>query len=145
MGKVGLSRAPEGLLTVAVILLASGASFGLGMLAERSLAGEGGGVKIEQLDAASSLPAAASEALAPVPTAPKTATPAPKVFTKKAAPTGTATAATGKYVASKNGTKFYLPSCATANRINEENKIYFTTEEEAEAAGFQPSSTCKGL
>ncbi|HXK35286.1 MAG TPA: hypothetical protein VJ103_02180 [Candidatus Paceibacterota bacterium] len=51
----------------------------------------------------------------------------------------------GSFVASKNGMKYYLTSCAGANRINEENKIYFDTKESAEAAGYAPSSTCKEL
>lgn len=53
--------------------------------------------------------------------------------------------ASGTYVASKNGTKYYLPTCASANRIKDENKIWFLSKEEAAAAGYAPSSTCKGL
>lgn len=44
------------------------------------------------------------------------------------------------FVASKNGKAYYLSTCA--NNINEENKIYFRTKEEAEKAGFQPAKTC---
>lgn len=143
-GKIGPRKLPEGALTALIVLLASSASFGLGMLAERSMSPKDEGVKIEGVSA-EALSAAA--ALAPIPktakSAPAARTAAPKAA--KALPTGTATAATGKYVASRNGAKYYLPSCGTANRINEENKIYFNTKEEAEAAGFTPSATCKGL
>ncbi len=52
---------------------------------------------------------------------------------------------TGKYVASKNGTKYYLPSCSGANRIKEENKVYFDSVEEAQAAGLEPAANCPGL
>lgn len=46
----------------------------------------------------------------------------------------------GEYVASKNGTKYYPKGCA--NRIKEENKIYFTTPENAEKAGFSLAKNC---
>ena len=140
-----LFRLPDGVLTVAVVLLASSASFGLGMLAERERGGEREGVKIEQIGGGEGLSAGVSAALAPIPRVSSSGGTTKSSYTKKALPTGTATAETGKYVASKNGTKYYLPSCGTVSRIKEENKIYFNTKEEAEAAGFGPSSTCKGL
>ncbi|PIS13539.1 MAG: hypothetical protein COT67_01210 [Candidatus Tagabacteria bacterium CG09_land_8_20_14_0_10_41_14] len=49
------------------------------------------------------------------------------------------------YVASKNGTKYHYPWCSGAQRINIENKIWFLTKEEAEAAGYTPAANCKGL
>lgn len=51
----------------------------------------------------------------------------------------------GGYVASKSGTKYHLPWCSGAKRIKEENKVWFATKEEAEAAGYSPASNCKGL
>lgn len=54
-------------------------------------------------------------------------------------------ATTGTYVASRIGTKFYLPTCATAKRIKEENKVWFATREDAIAAGYQPAANCKGM
>jgi len=51
----------------------------------------------------------------------------------------------GNYVASKNGTKYHYPWCAGAQSIKEENKIWFSTAEEAQKAGYQPASNCKGL
>ncbi len=144
VGKIGPGRLPDGLLTALVVLLASSASYGLGILTGQDMAHERGGVEIQQLAPAGDL--SASAALAPIPKSPKSSA-VSKGYTPpaKQEKTGTATAETGKYVASKNGTKYYLPSCGTVNRIKEENKIYFNTKEEAEAAGFGPSSTCKGL
>jgi hypothetical protein len=133
-GKGWLSKIPEGTLTVVVVLLASAASFGLGMLAEREM-GEGTPIQIEQLDA-STLPAAAGAA--PVP---HTVAPVPKTESVPTPPAKTS----GKYVASKNGEKFYLPTCSTVKRIKEENKVWFDTEEEAMAAGFTPGANCPGL
>ncbi len=47
-----------------------------------------------------------------------------------------------KFVASKNGTKYYPIGCKSASRIKDENKVYFLTVEEAEGANLTPSSTC---
>jgi hypothetical protein len=46
------------------------------------------------------------------------------------------------YVASLTGTKYHLPSCPGAKQIKEENKIWFTTKEDAEIAGYQPAANC---
>ncbi len=51
----------------------------------------------------------------------------------------------GKYVASRNGKKYYLPSCSGAKSISEANKIWFSTKEEAEKAGYAPATACKGI
>ena len=51
----------------------------------------------------------------------------------------------GNFVASKNGTKYHYPWCAGAQSIKEENKIWFSTAEEAQKAGYEPASNCKGL
>ena len=51
----------------------------------------------------------------------------------------------GKYVGSKNGRKYHFPWCPGAQRIAEENKVWFNSVEEARAAGYDPASNCKGL
>ncbi|MFZ2167848.1 MAG: hypothetical protein WAV50_03180 [Minisyncoccia bacterium] len=51
----------------------------------------------------------------------------------------------GQIVASKNGTKYYLPSCSGAGRISEANKIWFASSAAAVAAGYSPAANCKGL
>jgi len=51
----------------------------------------------------------------------------------------------GKYVASKNSNKYHAPWCSGAQRIKEENKIWFNSKEEAEASGYTPASNCKGI
>ncbi len=50
-----------------------------------------------------------------------------------------------RLVGSKNGTKYYYPWCSGVSRIAEANRIYFPTKSDAEAQGYTPSSTCKGL
>lgn len=49
------------------------------------------------------------------------------------------------YVASKTGTKYHLPWCSGAQRIKEENKVWFATKAAAEAAGYEPAANCKGI
>ncbi len=51
----------------------------------------------------------------------------------------------GQFLASKNGTKYYLPSCSGAKRIKPENIIYFSTREAAESAGYSKATNCAGL
>lgn len=51
----------------------------------------------------------------------------------------------GKYVASKNGTKYYLPWCGGVDRILEANKVWFATKEEAETRGLTPAANCSGI
>jgi hypothetical protein len=51
----------------------------------------------------------------------------------------------GKYLASKSGAKYHLPWCSGAQRIKEENKIWFETKEDAEKAGYGPAANCKGI
>ena len=48
-----------------------------------------------------------------------------------------------QFIASKNGQKYYPPGCASANRIKEENRVYYTSATEAEADGKELSSQCQ--
>lgn len=61
------------------------------------------------------------------------------------ASTTTATSAAGSVVASKNGTKYYLPSCSGADRISAANKVTFVSPAAAAAAGYTPAANCPGL
>ncbi len=49
------------------------------------------------------------------------------------------------FVASKSGSKYYLPACSGVSRIKEENKVWFDSATEAEAAGYGPAANCPGL
>ena len=80
---------------------------------------------------------------------------APKVtaetFTQKATIADTANTVPlvesngSQLVGSKNGKKYYYVWCSGVSRIAEENRVYFASKEDAEARGYTPSSTCKGL
>jgi hypothetical protein len=47
------------------------------------------------------------------------------------------------FFASSRGSKYYSIGCSGGKTLKPENKIYFTTEAEAIAAGYEKSSTCK--
>ena len=51
----------------------------------------------------------------------------------------------GSYVASRNGTKYHFPWCSGAQRMKEENKIWFASVGEAQKAGYAPAANGKGL
>lgn len=56
-----------------------------------------------------------------------------------------ASAGPHNFVASRNGTRYYIPTCTGAQRIKEENKIWFGSEAEARSAGYTPAAGCPGL
>lgn len=51
----------------------------------------------------------------------------------------------GFIVASRRGTKYHFPWCTGARAMNEENKVWFSSIEEAKNAGYTPAGNCKGL
>lgn len=131
-GKQVLGHIPPHVATVAILVLSSTAAFGLGILAGKDMeraSGAGKGFWIENMASSSSQAAAVSTGL-------------PRAPVSKAVSTAPSS---GGFVASKNGTKYYLPSCGGAGRIKEENKVWFTTKEDAEASGYTPASNCPGL
>jgi hypothetical protein len=48
-------------------------------------------------------------------------------------------------VASRSGTKYHLPDCPGAKQMKADNKIEFTSTDEARAAGYEPAGNCPGL
>ncbi len=46
------------------------------------------------------------------------------------------------FFASSRGSKYYTISCSAGKTIKQENRIYFATGEEAQAAGYTLSSGC---
>lgn len=128
-GKAFLGRIPPDVLVAGVLILSATLAFGLGILAGRDMAKAEGkdGFWIEQLPEkplpSAAAPAAAIKAFEPTIVAPTS----------------------GTYMASKNGTKYYLPTCGSAKRIKAENRVWFATKAEAEAAGYGPAANCPGL
>lgn len=48
-------------------------------------------------------------------------------------------------VASKNGTKYYLPSCSGASRIAPANLVSFPSPRAAKNSGYEPAANCPGI
>lgn len=46
------------------------------------------------------------------------------------------------FVASKNSNKYHLPTCQWANKIKPENKICFSSVQEAQSRGYQGAKCC---
>jgi hypothetical protein len=75
-----------------------------------------------------------------------TTTPKNSGSTNRSSPqTVTNKATGGQVVASKTGKKYYLPWCASAERILAKNKVFFASAFDAEKAGLTPASNCKGM
>lgn len=108
-----VAKVPRDGLILAVLVLASSLSFGLGYLAGLD-AGQTSGASLDMSPAA----------------------------TTSTDSTGSPQAA-GQVVASKSGTKYYLPSCAGAGRISDANKVWFVSASAASAAGYTPAANCK--
>lgn len=51
----------------------------------------------------------------------------------------------GEYVASKNGSRYYLPWCSGVKKISESNKVWFNSKKEAESKGYSHATNCKGI
>lgn len=49
------------------------------------------------------------------------------------------------FVASRNGKKYYYAWCDSAKTIKEQNRVWFSSAEEARKSGYQPAENCKGL
>jgi hypothetical protein len=109
----------EGFIMILIIILVGLAGFGLGRL---STAGETNPIIIQTGESAT-----------------------PQFPISNSAPqtlTGAENSSSGNIVASKNGTKYYFSWCSGVGRIQDQNKVYFTTEQEAIDAGYSKASGC---
>jgi hypothetical protein len=110
----------EGFIMILIIILVGLAGFGLGRL---GTAGEIHPVIIQTGENSSSptpISNSASQTLA-----------------------GAENSTSGNIVASKNGTKYYFSWCSGVGRIQDQNKVYFSTEQEAIDAGYSKASGCE--
>jgi hypothetical protein len=127
-----LSRLEPYIVPVIVILVGLGA-FGLGRL---SAAPQKQALRILYPDAQLATPIGASGS---------GLVDAAKSGDQPTATTGDFAVSPSEYVASKSGTKYYLTTCSSAGRIKDENRVYFGSQEEARAAGYEPAANCPGL
>lgn len=68
-----------------------------------------------------------------------TKTPKPKSTPK---PTKKAEVTTGRYVGNAKSGKFHKASCGSVKKMNDSNKVYFSSREEAVARGYVPCKIC---
>lgn len=115
----------KGAFFTVFVLLATCASFGLGRLS---------GLETVKKEVEVEFPKGQAEAAA-----------IGVAFSTTSAPLAATQKTSGKYVASKNGTKYHLTTCAGAKSISAKNKIWFDSKEEAEKMGYTPASNCKGM
>lgn len=119
--KAVLARIPRDVLVLGVLLLVSSLSFALGLLTGLEI-GQGDGRSLSEFPTVTDF----------------------SITTPTPAGVGAPTEASG-FVASKSGTKYYLPECSGADRISSANKIFFASASAAVAAGYAPAANCKGL
>src|SRR3989338_3258909 len=51
----------------------------------------------------------------------------------------------GLIVASRTGSAYYFPWCASASKIAPQNQVWFASEKKARQAGYSPAKNCRGL
>jgi hypothetical protein len=127
--KLKLKPYEQDVILVTIIILVALISFGLGRLS-----------KIRENRTPITIENAVRNILASTPSV-DTATTA----TKPGFVANSATREEKLFVASKNGTKYHYPWCPGALNIKEENKIWFSSKEQAEKAGYTRAGNCKGL
>jgi hypothetical protein len=114
------------ILTILVVILVGLASFELGRLSKHPSSG----INVEYQ--ASAL---ATEAEAAVINTQSTVSNTVTTSSKKPSNEG--------YFASKRGKKYYPSDCSAGKTIKMENRIYFATEADAVARGFEKSTSCR--
>ena len=107
------------LAVAGIVVLSSTASFGLGRIAKISTERQPLAIEVGESVATTT------------PSTPKPNPPRPATADQG-----------GKVVASKSGTRYYLPTCSGVSRIKEANKVWFTSPAEAERAGYTRAANC---
>ncbi len=135
------SRIPRDGIIVLLFILSTLAGFGFGFVAGENHVSNGNGMYIEQPVSTSTNITARNDknSIGGVTTNDTQAIP-------KIIPIIRNHISNSKYiVASKNGGRYYLPSCNGAKRIHKDNRIWFASESAALAKGYTPAQRCLGL
>ncbi len=115
------SEKGKDVLTLIIVILVGLGSFELGRLSKGT---QSSGIKIEYPNGVFNQPA--------------------NVVSFAQSNNATTATPTGKqFFASSRGSKYYSLGCSGGKTIKQENRVYFSTSAEAEAAGFELSSSCK--
>ena len=125
------SEKGKDILIVIIVILVGLGSFELGRLSKEN---GSGGVKIEYPDQNSTETANVVSAVN---------SGSPDVVRQEASGHPTSGDLSNKtFFASSKGKKYYTISCSAGKTIKQANRVYFTTGEEAEVAGYTLSSAC---
>ena len=124
-------------ITIVIIVILVGlGSFELGRLSKEN---NSGGVKIEYPDQNSTETANAVSAVGGADVGPQNQN---SRGITSATRTSSSPTTDKTFFASSKGKKYYTISCSAGKTIKQSNRIYFSTGEEAEAAGYTLSSAC---
>ncbi len=114
------SEKGKDILIVIIVILVGLSSFELGRLSKGS---DSSGIKIEYPNQIGNQPASA-------------------ILSQNYLSANTKTSRKSFFASSK-GNKYYSIGCSAGKTIRQENRVYFATGEEAQKAGYEPSSSCK--
>jgi len=118
------------LLIVIIVILVGLGSFELGRLSKET---NSSGIKIEYTNQDSNQSSNVISSLE-----------YPNILQNDKISTAANSNSTGKtFFASNRGSKYYSISCSAGKIIKQENRVWFTTGEEAQAAGYTLSSSCQ--
>ena len=123
------SEQGKGILSILVIILVAVGSFGLGRLSKDQV---GPGIAVQEYNLANVISAVEN-----------TNTKSTKQNIIKPTETTKSISAGKSFFASSRGSKYYSIGCSGGKTLKEENKVWFSSKQEAENAGYELSSTCK--
>ena len=119
----------KGILSILVIILVALGSFGLGRLSRDQV---GPGIAVQEYNLANVINAVEN-----------TNTNSTKQNIIKPTETSKSISTGKSFFASSRGSKYYSIGCSGGKTLKEENKVWFSSKQEAENAGYELSSTCK--
>ncbi|OGI95003.1 hypothetical protein A2917_01315 [Candidatus Nomurabacteria bacterium RIFCSPLOWO2_01_FULL_42_17] len=114
------SEQGKDVLIVIIVILVGLGSFELGRLSKEN---SSSGIKIEYKDQIKNIKNQEASAILSVP--------------------AISNSSQKSFFASNRGTKYYSIGCSAGKTIKQENRVYFTTKEEAETAGYELSNSCR--
>ncbi|MEO8637485.1 MAG: hypothetical protein ABI430_01125 [Candidatus Taylorbacteria bacterium] len=133
------------ILTIGIIFLVGTGSYGLGQLSKI----ESGRAPVRILNSETAVATPSPQPSPEAPASSPVASPQGVVNANLSAAVVSAipkaVPQAGMLVGAKSGDKYHFPWCSGAQRIKEENKIWFASVEEARKAGYTPAANCKGL
>jgi hypothetical protein len=130
-----VSEKGKDILIVIIVILVGLGSFELGRLSKEN---SSSGIKIEYPNQDQ------NQGASPILSEESFQTSSQATTAKTSPATSKETSSAGKaFFASSRGSKYYSLGCSAGKSIKQGNRVYFTTGEEAQSAGYTLSSSCK--